>query len=74
MGSLRRVSRLSDAEIIERYQAGEGRTMIALRAKVPDYHVEAVLTAARVRIRGPAEATRLALSRRQHKPWTRAKR
>lgn len=65
MGS-RSVCRMPESEIVARYQAGEPRTLIALRARVPDYHIEAVLTAANVRIRGSAEAIRLV---RQIRPW-----
>lgn len=61
--SVRKISRLTDAEIVARYQAGESRTLIALRAKVPDYHVEAVLIASGVRLRGPGEALRMARAR-----------
>lgn len=61
----RRRPRLSEDEMVERYvKRGESRTLIALRAKVPDYHVEAVLVARGVRMRGPAEAVRLAMRQR----------
>lgn len=74
MGSLPRTPKLSDAEIIERYQAGESVGMLSLRCKTPDYHITAILTANHVRIRGVGEALRLARSQRPPKPWTRAKR
>jgi hypothetical protein len=72
---IRRKSRLTDTEIIDRYAAGESVGMICLRAKVPDYHITAILTASGVRLRGPAEALRLAMrakmrfgsTRRMHK-------
>lgn len=67
MGSLPRTPKLSDTEIVSRYQAGESVGMLSLRCRVPDYHITAVLAAAGVRIRGPAEALRLARS--QPKPW-----
>lgn len=61
MGSFK-VSRLSDAEIIARYRdAGESAGMLALRAKIPLYRVQEILTAAGIRLRGPSEALRLAL-------------
>lgn len=74
MGSLPRTPKLSDAEIIERYQAGESVGMLSLRCRVPDYYVSAILCASGTRIRGRAEALRLARSQRPPKPWTRAKR
>jgi hypothetical protein len=64
MGSVK-ISRLSDAEICERYRDGECRTMLALRAKVPDYRITEILTAHGVRLRGPNEALRLALKQRR---------
>lgn len=64
MGSVK-VSRLSDAEICARYRDGECRTMLALRARVPDYRITEILQASGVRIRGPNEALRLALSQRR---------
>lgn len=75
MGSLRpKVSLLSDSEIIERYRAGESAGILSLRCRVPDYHVTAVLAAAGIRIRGPAEALRLARQQRPWTAWNRAKR
>ena len=58
---MRRKSKLTNAEIIERYAAGESTGMLSLRARVPDYHIAAVLSAAGVRLRGPSEAIRLAM-------------
>lgn len=60
MGSFKRPL-LSNDQIIARYRAGESVTLVALRAKMPDAYVTAVLTAAGVRLRGRAEALRLAL-------------
>jgi hypothetical protein len=75
VGSLRpKVSRLSRAEIVERYQAGESVGLLSLRCRVPDYHITAVLSASGTRIRGPAEALRLARQQRPWTAWNRAKR
>jgi hypothetical protein len=74
MGSLPKVPKLSNAEIIERYQAGESVGLLSLRCRVPDYHITAILTAARVRVRGRAEALRLARQQRRPNPWSWAKR
>ena len=75
VGSLRpKVPRLSDSEVVSRYQAGESVGLLSLRARVPDYHVIAVLAAAGIRIRGPAEALRLARQQRPWPAWNRAKR
>jgi hypothetical protein len=74
MGSLPKVPRIAPAEIIERYQAGESVGLLSLRAKVPDYHITAILAAAGVRIRGRAEALRLARQQRTPNPWSWAKR
>lgn len=65
MGSLRRTPRLSEAAIVERYIGGDSVSLLALKCRVPDYYVTAILTAARVRIRGPAEALRLALKNKK---------
>jgi hypothetical protein len=65
VGSLRpKASRLSSAEIVERYQAGESVGLLSLRCRVPDYHVTAVLAAAGIRLRGRSEAIRLAIQTR----------
>ena len=63
MGSLPKKSKLSDAEIIQRYtDGGESAGLIALRCRVPTYHVMAVLASAPgVRLRGAAEGIRLAM-------------
>lgn len=75
MGSLPKVPRLSDAEIVSRYQeAGESVGLLSLRARVPDYHITAILAAAGVRIRGRAEALRLARQQKPPNPWSWAKR
>lgn len=58
---IRRKPRLSPAEIIARYEAGESTGLLSLRARVPDYHITAVLVSAGVRLRGPSEAIRLAM-------------
>lgn len=58
---IRRKPKLSAAEIISRYEAGESTGLLCLRAKVPDYHITAILSAAGVRLRGPSEAIRLAM-------------
>lgn len=70
MGRSKR-SVLSDDEIIARYRDGESISLVALRAKVPDYHVTAVLVAAHVRLRGRCEALRLALKDREQRGSTR---
>lgn len=62
---IRRIPKLSDAEIVALYQTGQSKSFIALKCKMPDYHVEAVLAASGVRIRGRAEALRLALKGRK---------
>jgi hypothetical protein len=59
MGSIK-VPRLSEAEIVARYVAGEGRTMLALRAKMPDAWVREVLVFHGVELRTHAEATKAA--------------
>lgn len=59
MGSLK-VPRLSEAEIVTRYVAGEGRTMLALRAKMPDAWVREVLAFHGVELRTQAEAAKAA--------------
>lgn len=64
MGSLPRAPKLSDAEIIALYQDGQSVSLISLKCRVPDYHVTAVLTAARIRLRGRSEALRLAMKTR----------
>jgi hypothetical protein len=74
MGSLPKVPRIAPAEIIARYQSGESVGLLSLRAKVPDYHITAILAAAGVRIRGRAEALRLARQQRPPNPWSRAMR
>lgn len=72
MGSLRpKASLLSDAAIVSRYQAGESVGLLSLRCRVPDYHVVSVLAASGTRIRGPAEALRLAMKSRGAWPSTR---
>jgi hypothetical protein len=42
MGSIK-TPRLSDAEIVARYKAGEGQGMLSLRARVPVYRVAEIL-------------------------------
>jgi hypothetical protein len=74
MGSLPKVPRIAPAEIIARYQAGESVGLLSLRAKIPDYHVTSILCASGVRIRGRAEALRLARQQRPPNPWSRAMR
>jgi hypothetical protein len=65
MGTLHR-QRLSDAEIVRRYRDdGESRGMIGLRAKISDAQVTTILIRAGVRIRGPNEALRLAITQRK---------
>lgn len=63
MGS-RRVSRLTEDEIVQRYRDGQSKSLIALKAGLPDHLIEAVLRAAGCRLRGRAEALRLALQTR----------
>lgn len=58
---IRRKPRLSDAEIVARFQAGESAGLLSLRAKVPTCRITAILTDAGVRLRGPSEAIRLAM-------------
>lgn len=53
--------RLSAADIIERYRAGESLTMVALRAKVSDAHIRSILRDAGVPLRSANEAQRLGL-------------
>lgn len=81
MGSLPRPPRLTEAEIVARYEAGEGRGMIGLRAGIPDHRVKAILEAAGVELRAPVEAQKLGLaaartrrsnSRRKPRPAYRA--
>lgn len=68
---IRRKPRLTESEIISRYEAGESTGMLSLRAKVPDYHIVAILSAAPgVRLRGPSEAIRLAMRAAQRFPST----
>jgi hypothetical protein len=64
VGSLPRTPKLSNVEIIERYQAGQSISLIALKCGTPDYHVTAVLAAAGIRLRGRSEAIRLAIQTR----------
>lgn len=64
MGTFK-VQRLTDAEIVARYVAGEGRGILGLRAKLPDYRVTEILTAAGVRLRGTNEAIRLSHNQRK---------
>lgn len=60
MGSFKRPL-LSTDQIIARYRDGESAGLIALRCRVPSYYITAVLTEAGIRLRGPAEALRVAL-------------
>lgn len=60
VGSIKR-SALSTSDLVSRYVAGESAGMLALRAKIPLYRVQEILTAAGIRLRGPSEALRLAL-------------
>lgn len=65
MGSIKRAV-LSDAEIVRLYRdVGECVGMVALRARVPVYRINDVLTAAGVRLRGPSERLRLAAAQRK---------
>lgn len=64
MGS-RKVPQISDAEIVTRYRDGlESRGLLGLRCKMPDYHIVAVLEAAGVPLRTPAEVKVLTASTR----------
>jgi hypothetical protein len=56
--------RLTTAEIIERYLAGESRTLVALRAKVSDQHVRQILMDAGIPLRTMDEARRLGVLER----------
>lgn len=54
MGTFR-APRLSDEDVCSRYLAGESRTMIALRAKMPDQYIRDVLQHYGVALRTQAE-------------------
>lgn len=54
MGTFK-VSRLSDDEVCARYLAGESRTLIALRCRMPDQHVRDVLAHCGIPLRAPSE-------------------
>lgn len=66
MGSLR-IQRLTDAEILARYRAGESQGLIGLRARLSSARVRDILVHHGVRLRSSQEALRLAL-RTRHKP------
>jgi hypothetical protein len=58
--------RLSTDDIVRRYRDdGECVGMLALRARVPVYRINEVLTAAGIRLRGPSERLRLAAAQRR---------
>lgn len=54
MGTFK-VSRLSDEEVCARYAAGESRTLIALKCKMPDQHVRNVLLHYGIALRTPEQ-------------------
>ena len=66
-----RLQRLTDDEIVARYNAGESQSLIGLRARLSTAQVRAVLVGLGVRIRPSAETLRLTLRTRPRKPQTR---
>jgi hypothetical protein len=64
MGTMK-IPRLSDSDVIARYQAGESRGMIALRAGKTDGWVLTVLTRAGIPIRTSAESMAFAMRDRK---------
>mgnify|MGYP007008284795 CR=1 FL=1 len=56
MGSLRR-QRISDDEIVKRYQAGEARDVLKFRAKVPDARIIEILHENGVTLRTRSQVT-----------------
>ena len=63
MGTIKEPS-LTEDEVVRRYLAGEGRTMIALRAKKPDYWVQEILTRHGVEMRTMSEVQKLVCAER----------
>lgn len=81
MGSLPRIPRLSDEEIIEAYKAGASRGLLGLKAKVGDSVIKQILNAAGVELRSSVEGVRAARELRMRQavrrrpartPWPKA--
>ncbi len=63
MGSLKPAI-MTDEEVIRRYEAGESRGMIGLRAKKPDYWVVDVLIRNGIPLRAPSDWIALSIKTR----------
>jgi hypothetical protein len=59
-----KAARLSDQDVVARYVAGEARGMISLRAGKPDAWVVAILQAAGIPLRTPAESMAILMRHR----------
>lgn len=67
MGTFK-LSRLTPAEIVEKYLGGECIGLLSLRSRKPQYWVKDVLIAAGVTLRTPAERAALMNGSRTLKP------
>jgi hypothetical protein len=67
-----KLPRLTTAEIVARYEAGEPMATIALRALVSYPHIRSILKRAGVQLRTHAEARRLGVEQRRARALAKA--